>query len=746
MEKIKMTKKYPYNPYDFANPISREDLFVGREKELIDIKYYLDQAKNAPKAINLAFLGDRASGKTSLLNITEIIAKRKGFCSARINLDESDARNQLDFFMRIFDNLTSSIADMNAFGGLNGKTYYTFRDMVDSFEIPEKKTFCPFLFPIQYAKAKSKNNFSAQVSDISFKRDLETISEEIKKPIILLFDECDVLEKCRIHLQKLRNIFMSLSGYLLVFSGTNNLFPIMDEVFSPIIRQFKKIPVVGFKDKDETKKCIIEPLKSIGIKNFQEIIDFETYFDVDKIHKLSGGVPYEIQLICHKMFRKIQIGASDKMKLDYSILEDVKKELENNQNIDERPIISNILKLENNELKLLSKLISCDNHSTFEELYYCSVIFENHYDVNIEKFKPIFDKFLKNNIICKNENNKIYFNGDEFDKIYIKYYGKEKNIDFYFSSLPLKYFIQEKLHDFLLSDNEELGLSFFDVSGSNIDFICNLNESFKNQNDNDISPLKLNLIYQLYKISTKYRMRNKIPMLMIDLNLFDIPITQFCYSEDITSTGSLIKCKNKIKSICTILDKIKGKLHIKKLDVLALNTVNTEKIRLKFSLNKKYSNRILLFHCLELANHYICNDIENAKYHYDIIMKLKNKNIFPETLNNLGYFSLYLGDFKNAKKLLLESLQNYESEIDKALPSYNLGIVYIKLSEYKFAMDHFQQCKEQLKNLAKKDKLADCLFVPIMRNGKIELEEKKNDVNLYNECLNAIEFVKNNFK
>lgn len=749
MEKIQMTKKYLYNPYDFANPVLKENLFVGRKNELIDIEYYLDQAKNAPKPINLAFLGERAAGKTSLLNITEIIAKRKGFCSVRIDLDESDANNQLNFFMRIFENLISSIAEMNAFGGLDSETFYTFRDMVDTFEIPKEKTFCPFSFPIQYAKAKAKNNFSAQVSDFLFKKDLKTISKEIKKPIILLFDECDVLVNCRIHLQKLRNIFMNLSGYLLVFSGTNNLFPVMDEVFSPIIRQFKKIPVVGFKDKDETKDCIIKPLKSIGIENYQEIIDFETYFDVDRIHKLSGGVPYEIQLICHKMFRRVETGACDKMQLNYSILEDVKKELENSQNIVERPVIANVLKLNNDELRILSKLISCDNHSTFEELYYCSVIFENHYDMNIEKYKPIFDKFLENNIICKNENNKIYFNGDEFDKIYIKYYGKEKNINFYFSNLPLKIFIQNKLHSYLMTDNEELDLFFFkiffDANDSDIDFICNLNESLKDQNDNDISPLKLRLIYQLYKISTKYRMYDKIPMLKIDLYLFGIHITQLCFSENISSDNSLIKCKNKIKSICTILDKIKGKLQIQKSEVPVLNIVNTEKLRLKFSLNKKYDRRIIDFHCFELTGSYICNDVENAKYHFDIIMKIKNENIFPYYLNNLGYFSLYLSDFDNAKKLFLESLQNYESEIDKALPNYNLGILYIKLSEYKNALEKFQQCKKQLRNLTKKDKLADCLFVPMMRNDKVELKEKKNDVNLYDECLNAIKFVKNNF-
>ena len=33
-----------YNPYDFANPVSDISLLVGREKEMDEIKYYLDEA------------------------------------------------------------------------------------------------------------------------------------------------------------------------------------------------------------------------------------------------------------------------------------------------------------------------------------------------------------------------------------------------------------------------------------------------------------------------------------------------------------------------------------------------------------------------------------------------------------------------------------------------------------------------------------------------------------------------------
>lgn len=137
-----------YNPYDFANPVSEASLLVGRDKEMEEIKYYLDNAKTAPRPINIALLGQRASGKTSILNITELEAKARGFCTVRINFDEDDARTQLAFFYKLFDTTFTEACQSGAFGGIDGKTYDTYLDAVNAYTVPGDKTFCPFSFPI----------------------------------------------------------------------------------------------------------------------------------------------------------------------------------------------------------------------------------------------------------------------------------------------------------------------------------------------------------------------------------------------------------------------------------------------------------------------------------------------------------------------------------------------------------------------------------------------------------------------
>src|ERR1035438_8294382 len=97
---------------------------------------------------------------------------------------------------------------------------------------------------------------------------------------------------------------MAVPGYMLVVTGTPDLFPAMDEVFSPIVRQFKKITVRGFADLNDTRECIEAPLETMDLVP-RALIDSDTVAD---LHKLTSGRPYELRLLCHSMFKRMQQG------------------------------------------------------------------------------------------------------------------------------------------------------------------------------------------------------------------------------------------------------------------------------------------------------------------------------------------------------------------------------------------------------------------------------------------------------
>jgi len=392
-----------HNPYDFANPINEKDLFIGRKQEMENIRYYLDHARTSPRPINLAILGPRASGKTSVLNMCELEAKKRGFYTVRIDLDEGDAENQLTFFNKLFDGIFSTVCEFNKFGGIEGKTYDTYLDIVNTYEVPNDKTFCPFLFPLQYARAMGSQKADIPLSDHNFKKDLDKIQSEVGAPIIIIFDEGDVLSKSRVHLEKLRNIFMNIRGYMLVLTGTQNLFPVMDDVFSPIVRQFKKINIDKFVDKKETEDCIKKPLENIGIDP-EDIFDFRNYNDVNDIHDLANGRPYEVQLLCHMLFKRVQEKRARKMKLDLNVLEDVRKELETSQDVTARPTLTKIRNLKKRRLNALSLLCACDGNATFDQIWAIEYIIQGERNWT----KKVLNKelhYLINESILKIEDN-----------------------------------------------------------------------------------------------------------------------------------------------------------------------------------------------------------------------------------------------------------------------------------------------------------------------------------------------------
>ena len=716
------------NPYDFANPVSDVDLFVGRKDELKEIEYYLNHAKTAPRPINIALLGTRASGKTSLLNICEIEAKKRGFCTVRIDLDEDDAKTQLVFFYKIFDGIFSSICESGKYEGEEGKTYDTYLDIVNTYKIPEDKTFCPFQFPLQYAKAMGSGNINVSLSDHNYKNDLIKLRSEINCPIVLLFDEGNVLANSRVHLEKIRNIFMNTPGYMLVFTGTPDIFPVMDDVFSPIVRQFKKINVGAFKEEEETEECIRKPLEKIGNK-LEEIFDFETYRDVNEIHDLSGGRPYEIQLICHMLFRRVQDKRAKKMKLNLSVLEDVRKELETSQDITIRPILKKIRNLKGNQLSAINLLCACDGHVTFEQIWAIEYIF------NGEKFwrKDTLNKELQyfvNEGILKIEDDIIKFLGDDFDKIYTKYFAREQKIPLNFLEFPLEMFWRIRLKSFLknLEGLNEI-FSFFLELDANIDINKIYTDMISKSSNDDIFAESSPIIEDLYHLIIKYRDKKVIPIVKIILISTWLNVRSCYYAKNPNNTTSIISCLDKLESIKERVNAVGGDLIVEKKE---LPVISIEEIAQKIekTANEKLRNSLAYFHSFKMLEEYVDNsNAEEALFHATLSYRY-NSNLGPDTSNNLGYLFMIVGDWEKARYLLKKATNDNKEPFELCLSNYNLGILEAKCGNFKEALAKINFCIDELRDVNKEERECGCLLIPRIENGKLKYEEvrKKPDL------------------
>lgn len=413
------------NPYNFGKPVKDPKLFAGRRKELEEIDYYLDLSKSARSTYyNLSLIGQRASGKTSLLNKIAHMAEQKGFLPVQISLNNESSTNEVMLFKEIFDAIMTLGVQKGMYDGLKGKAYRVFRKAVDMLEIDAE---LQLLFLTAYIGAKKQNNNT--ISQHVLQHDLKKFYEEAKNvciySIILLFDECDLLASNQTLLQKLRNVFSDTDGYMLVFSGTEKMFPAMNETFSPLPRLFKKIDVENFKDIKDTEECLLKPLDEEEKKLFD-------VGSIAEIHQFTNGSPYEINLVAHYMYRRWKEGKNSRISLSPEVLDDILNEIERLRKDGHYEIANKIKLYWKDQLEILAASLEFPNVSKeylSEYMLLDEIDTLQLKDVYLKKsiIKDYISQLIKDQIL-EEKNDKILFKGNQFDILYLKYLCVTKDV------------------------------------------------------------------------------------------------------------------------------------------------------------------------------------------------------------------------------------------------------------------------------------------------------------------------------
>jgi len=419
-------KKY-HNPYDFMSPIRDPMLFAGRHGELEEIEYYLKLSKGEkPKYFHLALVGPRSAGKTSFLNIIEYMANDLGCLAVKIPLNKETAQNDVLFFKEVFDGIITTGAEEGLYGGISGTVYRTYRKVVDRLDV-EAEAKIPFLCGSAYIGFKKKRNRG--ISQKVLLHDLTDIHMEAQKrhlqTIVLLFDECDLLAQNEVLLQKIRNVFIEVEGYILVFSGEENMWPPLSDVFSPLPTFFKRINVENFENVKETEECLLKPLADKEKGAFDQAC-------IGEIHAITNGTPYEINLIAHNMYRRWKDGKNPKIALSSEVLDDVLKEIERLRKSGRYKIAN---KMRGYGMDLLKILISFLEFPNASRKWLAEFMLLEEIDTGQPKdiyrkksmMRSSIEQLRKDHVLSE-EDAKLRFKGGQFDLLYLKYLCASKGI------------------------------------------------------------------------------------------------------------------------------------------------------------------------------------------------------------------------------------------------------------------------------------------------------------------------------
>jgi tetratricopeptide (TPR) repeat protein len=419
-------KKY-HNPYDFISPIRDPKLFAGRHSELEEIEYYLRLSKGEkPAYFHFALVGPSFAGKTSLLNIIECTAKDLGCLAVKIPLNKEMVQNEVLFFKEVFDAILTQGAEKGLYGGITGAVYRAYRKVVDRLDAKAEAKI-PFQYGGTYIGFKKKRNRG--ISQRVLLHDLDEIRREAKKKniptLVLLFDECDLLAHNKALLQKTRNALIKVEGYVLVFSGTENMLSSMSSVFSPLPRFFKRINVENFKNVKETEECLLKPLTDEEKRAFDRSC-------IGEIHAITHGTPYEINLIAYYMYRQWKEGRNRNIMLTPEVLDDVLKEIERFRKEGRYDIANKMKGYGEDLLKVLISSLEFPNASKkwlAEFMLLEEIDTLQPKDIHTRKSMTMdLIKQLKKDNVLSEEGAKLRFKGGLFDLLYLKYLCASKGV------------------------------------------------------------------------------------------------------------------------------------------------------------------------------------------------------------------------------------------------------------------------------------------------------------------------------
>jgi len=721
-----------YNPYDFAHPVKKFKLFSGRSEELKSIRYYLDEANKAPRPMNLALLGPRASGKTSLLNIIGIEASERDFCVVRVDLNEVDVSSSFAFFFKLFDSVLNAVCNFNIsedaddpkypFEGVAGNTFQTYLDVTSTYNTDVDKQWCPFFFPLQYAKAQaaSVDLNKALVSDQLLERDLERLKQETPRPICILFDECDCLTQNVQLLEMLRNIFMNMSGYMLVFAGLPTLFSMMDEVFSPIIRQFKWIPVRSFKEKEDTRSCIFSPLESISVVP-RDIISPETWED---IHGLAGGQPYEINLICHFLFRRVQERKAPRMLLNEGVIQDVLCELEKGQGVSARPVLAAIRNLDCSLLRKLSFFSMCVGRANFDQLWAIEYTSRGEKKWDEASLRCALKRFVDDEILRVSECGIVEFAGDDSDRIYTKYYARNKEVSLNFVDLPLELYAAIRLKD-LVSDVEGVvpfpEYPFIMLREVNLAKIAS--HMGCSGTADDIYVKDPPYLFNVFRIATDCQTELQIELVKLTFKTSDYTVISYFRATSPkkwpTTLSDVVK---RLQDAARRASSVEAQLTVTTIQMDFPPITDIVKA-VRATANTNFRELASRYHVDSMVSHY-CKEknVECALHHAKLAMEIGEVKKSSD-LNNIGYLYMQTGDLSAAKGCFTKALEK-ENDGVSALLLYNCAVLEMMNGERERAITLLEQLQDKFSHSAELDEAAECLLVPSSKPDESDFEER----------------------
>ncbi|MGA3037024.1 MAG: hypothetical protein ABSE64_06015 [Vulcanimicrobiaceae bacterium] len=554
------------------------------------------------------------------------------------------------------------------------------------------------------------------------RQDLETAVRRAACPFVLLFDECDVFANERALLELMRSVLANVLGMQLIVAGTPTLFEAVDELFSPLTRQFKRIVLGPLSSDADINACVTSPLKHLDPAIASRLYPTPNPMATE-IAKLTGGNPYEIRLLCHFMFKAAQQRNRPYLTLDLGVIDGVRGELAAGHNLKTRPIMAAVHEYSATQLHHLALCLKGDGAATLDQLGLIQDIATEVADdrLLVESFRRFHEDLL-----YKGVGGKLKFAGDELDRIYIKYFARTKNVQIPDGSASFGALTRLEVEKCLVAHGikpiivaGEAAAGRIDVGAASFDAITGLIESPEDMVGLSSGPFGAACVLAYGRLMNHLRQKSlKIFRVVgsFETQWAQIPLLYF-FSERVQP-----------EVLTSLVDEINERIGNRdsriylETDELIIESVveHVEKIAPRFE--KPMRGIFSALHILSLFSLHRNEDLEVSRTVSEIASKWDSER----TRVPCGYIRLLQRDFEASREILEPALEVNDAET-QTLAAIDLGVIAAIKGDVDRALKLFEKAQLSAKAAGKIEKAY--LTVPALKDGKLDfVEEHPADV------------------
>jgi hypothetical protein len=709
------------NPYDYANPVKDASLFAGRADSLAKITYLLDQAGPSQPVSYIAIHGKRAAGKTSLLNMTEFLARERQYLTVRVDLVGSDSSPK-EFYTKVYEELIGAIGRSIELKTSDGRaiTPRIVRRIISA-------QFTDEHFPLEFPESLSSHEGAGSpISEMALRADLEYLAKQIGRTIVILIDEAQVIADQEYALSVLRTLGARLQGYVFIIAGTTGLVPTINQVFGQLLRQFELIPVERFVEIAEVLSCISLPLTSLGLPMAACFRNAESV--ASDLMSLTDGNPYEIQLYCHAMFARWQSGATRRMELSPEALDDIRMMLEAGTDVQQHPMLAKIRAMSSVKLQALNILCSSLEHATIDELWIAYCLFDNS-SMTRAKLDGYLNDFIKEGIV-EIVDGTVHFSADHFEEIYLRLWSLKKYSQQGGHGRHGRHMRVLSHQDFLHVLTESLEYLLCEAHskkerilqtccyGMRASALARGLANLAELSDNGQVSYTVSFLYQAI-------MRCGIPA-ALDLTTVTCiyngtEAVRWLYASDIDNIDLranpiFVDASKRIAALGGELRSERTTIPLRPWPEILDWVVSN----MSFQESRREMSDI---HVSESKHAYSRGEIDRSVSHLDAAFRLVES---WESANNLAYIMLKTNEYKKSIEWGARALVLPCTPKELALTRYNTAMASAQVGDYVTACNHLTAASQSLAALSFPDYKCGYLFIPKFERKKLQLREEPN--------------------